>query len=258
MAITARAEGTWQQGLIADTAITIPAGAADGDRMFVLASWKDYAITAQITSPAGWTQVTEFADGAVTAGNGVGSMKVACWYKDWASGDTAPTIDFSSVTNLVACAVMVVFQKAAGETWGTPDFLTGTHSWTTTNSNAFSSTTRVTNAGELVIGLAGVRDDSATFTRPATGITHQSAATTWTSNYVEYPATHASTTTGNDMAADAGYRIVNAGGSSNTFAQQATLSAAETGAALWVIQGVSAVPDTRVPYRNPMPPLIAQ
>ena len=56
-----------------------------------------------------------------------------------------------------------------------------------------------------------VSDDSATFTRPRDGYRRRRRPITWNGNYVEAPATHASTTTGNDMAADAGYRLVTTG-----------------------------------------------
>lgn len=62
----------------------------------------------------------------------------------------------------------------------------------------------------------------------------------WNGNYVESPATHYSSTTGNDMSADLGHRFVTTGSTIGAdFTSEATLSAAETGAMLWVVQEVS-------------------
>jgi hypothetical protein len=137
--------------------------------MYVFATWKDYAITAQITSPVAWTEVTEYADGAVSAGNGSGSMKVGCWYRDWQSGDTAPTLDFSS-SPTVAGVVMIVMQKAADDTWGTPGYATAAISAVTTWTAAASlpgDGLGIT-AGDLLMALVGFRNDSALMTRDAT------------------------------------------------------------------------------------------
>ena len=92
-------------------------------------------------------------------------------------------------------------------------------------------------SGGAVFGIAAIRDDSSTFTRSSTAIADSGAAITWNGNYVESPATHASTTTGNDMAADAGYRLVTTGASGVTLQQSGTLSASETGQAAWIVLG---------------------
>src|SRR6185503_7726386 len=101
-----------------------------------------------------------------------------------------------------------------------------------------SSTANVLGGG-VVMGLMGIRDDTATMTRPTNGIDDSAGAITWNGNYVESPATHHSTTTGDDGAADLGYRLVSAGATA-TLRMTGTISAAETGAALWVVQGVEA------------------
>lgn len=242
MAIAARAAGTWSAGITSDAAITIPGGAQSGDRMYLLAVWKDFSITATV---AGWTEITEFADGSTATGNGTGSVKVGAWYKDHSGSESNPTLDFSSTTNLVGAAVIVVFSKDAGETWDTPEFVTAAiTNWTNSAQTVSSSSTVANVANSLVIGLAGIRDDSATFTRSALdGIAvTSSGSATYGGDYVEYPATHANYTTGNDGAADAGYRFVTSvpGGTPATLHMTATLSAAETGAALWIVQTVTA------------------
>lgn len=236
MAVAFRGVGTWENGatgLTADEVLAVPAAQVTGDMVIVLAAWKDFAITAQVS---GYTEITQFADGSVATGNGLGSMKVGAWYKI-ATSDTEsnPTLDFSTTTGLLGEAVIIVFSKSLAN-WETPSFVTAAHSWNTSSTTTSASSTVDVGSGSAVIGLAAVRDDSGTFTRPTTAIDDSAGAITWNGNYVESPATHASTTTGNDMAADAGYRLVTTGANGVTLRQTCTaLSAAETGSLLWIV-----------------------
>lgn len=234
MAVSFRVTGPWAE-LVADGSVAIPATPQAGDRMYLFARWKDFSVTAMV---ANWTALPEFADGAVGSGNGTGSVKVACWYRDWQSGDTDPTIDFSAAPENASVVIMVM-QKGADEVWQTPIARTAAMTnWTTTPQIVSASATVAVPSDAVVMGLIGIRDDSATMTRPASGIDDSAGAITWNGNYVESPATHHSTTTGDDGAADLGYRLV-AGGATATLRMTGTISAAETGAALWVVQGVS-------------------
>lgn len=241
MAISALASGSGTWAIVtADGAVTIP-GSPDTDcRMFVLAAWKAFGTTAQITSPVAWNEVTEFADGSVAAGANVGSVKVGAWYRDFQGGDTAPTVDYS-VAPVPAAHVIVIFQKASSDTWDTPTFVTAAMTtWTTTAQTTNASSTVDVPDGAVVIALAGIRDNS-TIARPTDAIADSGAAVTWNGNYVEFPGTHASSTTSNDIAADAGYRLVTTGAAGVTLQQKCTaLLAAETGALLWIVQGVTA------------------
>ncbi len=246
MAVSFRVTGTWAE-LTADGSVAIPATPQAGDRMYLFARWKDFSITAQVTSPTGWTKLIEFADGTTNSGNGTGSVKVACWYRNWQSGDTDPTLDFSAnPTN--ASAVIMVMAKVGGDVWLTPLARTAAMTnWTTTSQIVSASATVAVPSGGVVTGLIGIRDDTATMTRPTSGIDDSAAAIAWNGNYVESPATHHSTTTGDDGAADLGYRLVTTGATA-TLRLTGTLSAAETGAALWVVQGTAtAAPVTVTP-----------
>lgn len=237
MSVSLRVTGTWAE-LTADGTVAIPATPQVGDRMYLFARWKDFSITATV---ADWTELVEFADGAVSAGNGTGSVKVACWYRDWQPGDSDPTIDFSANPEN-ASVVITVMQKGADDVWDTPVARTAAMTnWTTTSQSVSASATVDVRSGGVVMGLIGIRDDSATMTRPTNGIDDDAAAVTWNGNYVESPATHHSTTTGFDGAADSGYRLVTTGAAGATLRMTGTISAAETGAALWVVQGVSVV-----------------
>jgi hypothetical protein len=232
MAISHRATGTWTE-LTADGTVGIPAGATTGDRMYLLAAWKDFAITATV---ANWTEVTEFADGAVSAGNGTGSIKVGCWYKDHAGTEEDPALDFSS-SPTVSGAVIIALQKGGGETWDDPLSVTAALSWTTSATTTAASSTVTVKNGAAVLNVIGIRDDSATFTRGTSGVDAASGVT-WNGDYVESPATHHSTTTGFDGSYDAGYRLVTTGGAGISLRATGTISAAETGSSLWIVQGV--------------------
>jgi hypothetical protein len=241
MAVSLKQIGAW--GFVVADAVLAASSmntAAAGDRLYLWAAWKDYAITAALTGggPGGWTKVTEFADGTVTQGDGTGSMKVACWYRDWQSGDTDPTIDFSSDPS-IAGGAWSLWSKGSTETWASPMFVTAAWPSQTSGTVSASSTIDVASGSAVICGIA-IADDSATFTRPATAIADSGGSTTWNGNYVESPATHGSTTTGNDMAVDLGYRLVTTGAGRVTLQTTVTaLSAAETGAVLWVVQGLA-------------------
>lgn len=234
MSVSHRVTGTWAE-LTADGSVAIPATPQAGDRMYLFARWKDFSITATV---ANWTELEEFTDGAVSSGNGVGSVKVACWYRDWQSGDANPTIDFS-VSPTTASVVIKVMAKDADDVWLTPVARTAALGWTTSSQTTSASATVDVPSSSVVMGLVGLRDDSATMTRPTNGIDDSTSAITWNGNYVESPATHHSTTTGDDGAADLGYRLVTTGAAGVTLRMTGTISATETGAALWVVQGVS-------------------
>lgn len=233
MAITEHDIGaSWFTATADSVAPFIGGGINVGERIFLFVAWKDFSITAQITSPGTWTKVTEFADGSVSQGNGTGSMKVACWYHDWLGdgSETDPTVDFSSSPNIAGMAPLVL-AKASNEEWDIAFATAGIGAATTWTATATSNPG--IEGGDLVMGCVAFRDDSATMTRPGTTAI---AATgiTWAANHVERPATHLSTTAGNDMSADLGYRIAASGTASAAPTMTGTLSASETGAALFV------------------------
>ena len=238
MTVSFRAAGSWENGatgLTADEVLSVPAAQVTGDMMLAIGCWKDFAITAQIS---GWTELIEQADGTTGTGNGLGSMKIGVWYKIATSDTEAdPTLDFSTTTGLLGEGTIVVFSKSEAN-WLTPVALQA--AWTSSGGPATisaGSTTTIPSGG-AVIGIAAIRDDSATFTRGNSDIDDAGGLVTWNGNYTEQPATHASTTTGNDMAADAGYRLVTTGASGVTLRQSIqALSAAETGNLVWVVLG---------------------
>jgi peptidoglycan hydrolase CwlO-like protein len=236
MAISLKTAGTWAR-LVVDGTVTIPGSPAAGDRMFLFAAWKTYTIT--VTDPTDWTPIgTEFADGVVDAGVNVGSVKVHAWYKDWESGDTDPNIDWSA-NPTEGHAVIMLWQKGSSEFWSAPTNVTAAiaaaTSWTATS----SATIFIPN-NSVVMELAAFRDDSATMTRSTTTAIEDDGSpnVTWNGNYVESPATHFSSTTGQDMSGDLGHRFVTTGAAGVNLTGTGTLSASETGAVKWIVQGL--------------------
>lgn len=238
MAISLKTSSAWAETVTDPTAATLVGSPVTGDRYYLWVVWKAFGTTCSITSPQAWTEVTEYTDGAVAAGANVGSVKVACYYRDWQSGDGNPSIDWSAAP-APAVYVMELWQKGAGESWNAPLFATAPHATSAgpVTTSATSGTTVVPDSS-VVFALWGIRDDTVTFSRPTTGIDVASGIT-WNGNYVESPAAHITTTTSNDIAADLGHRLVTTGGTVTLRASYTALTATETGALLWVVQSVA-------------------
>lgn len=250
MTISVRASTGWS--IVTDDAVvTLPTHDA-GDRIYIFATWKAFGTTAQIS---GWTEVTEFADGSVAPGAGTGSMKVGAWYLDADSAAEAnPTLDWS-VAPVPGAVCAITLQKAADESWDAPLFATAAIAaainWTATASASIN-----VKDGAIVLELAGFRDDSATMTRSGTTALEDDGTpnVTWNGNVVEDPATHASSTSSNDISADLIHRFVTTGANGVNLTATGTLSASETGACLWVHQGVTIILPDPPPFVAMPPP----
>lgn len=239
MAISLKTAGSWARVVTDPSSVTIPGSPAAGDRMFLFASWKTYTIT--VADPSGWTLIDDFSDGAVAAGNGTGSVHNAVWYRDWQSGDANPSLNWSA-SPTEAHAVVMLWQKGAGDLWSTPAAvhaaIAATDPWSATS----SSTVDVPD-GSVVMSLVGLRDDSTTIARGADDIDDDgSPAITWNGNYVESPATHFNSTTGLDMSGDLGHRFVTTGANGVNLTSAGDPAAAETGTVTWVVQALAVNP----------------
>lgn len=234
MAFSLKTSGAWAETITDPTTCTLVGTPAAGDRYFLWVVWKAYDTTCQVISPQAWHEVIEFTDGAVAAGNNVGSVKVACYWRDWITGDGDPSIDWSAAP-APAVYVMQLWQKAANDSWEWPLF--ATNAWASSAGPATVAATTTTDVSNDAVTflLAGIRDDTATFTRATTAIS--CADLTFNGNYVESPDAHISTTTSNDLSADLGHRFVTTGHLASTLSGSIdALSAAETGTLLWVVQ----------------------
>lgn len=236
MAITLGGTGAWAE-VVADATATLVAGGADGTRYFLWVAWKPYTVTCQVS---GWTEIVEYADGTVAMGAGTGSMKVAVYYRDWVSGITNPTIDFSASPN-VAGWVMQRWSGTAGATWDTPLFSRAP--WLTTPSSNYYLTANsgavAVPDGAVVMCALAVRAATAAMLNATDAIKDTAALITWNGNYVNSPATLMTTATGNDMAVDLGHRFVTTGATA-TLQGHFQLSGTRTGAMVWIVQGETA------------------
>lgn len=248
MAISLKTVAAWGNSTSTHTIVLLGSPAA-GDRYFIWEMWKPFSATCTI--PSGWTQVTEFTDGSVASGVDVGSTKIVCYYRDWQSGDTNPVGTITGGLS-VACYTIALWTKASTETWDTPSFATAAWPASTSPTVDATSTVTVGNNSVVMCGIGLRSDNASTFTRSTTAITDSGAAVTWNGNYVESPATHIATATGNDMAADLGYRLVTTGAAGVTLRTTGTQPTAETGAVLWLIQGVTPIaPPAAAGYNYP-------
>ena len=177
MAISLKTAGTWARMVTDNGTVAIPGSPVAGDSMFLWGTWKTYTIT--VANPSGWTPIgTAFADGTTAAGNGSGSVKVMAWYRDWQSGDAAPAIDYSAAPTEGHWVIML-WQKAGGDTWGTPSTVTAAIAAADPFSATSSATVTVPDAS-VVMCLIGLRDDSATIARSTTSIGDDGSPTvTW-------------------------------------------------------------------------------
>lgn len=167
MAISLKATGAWTEFIGTTAQPTIPGTPAAGDRMFAWVVWKNVSATS--SPPAGWTELVEYSDGAVASGVGLGSMTVACYYRDWVSGDATPTFTLTVAAG-VGAHVMQLWQKGAGETWNTPVSSTGAIPGVAAATGWGSVTGVNVPDGSVVMNAIGIRDDTATMTRTTTSI----------------------------------------------------------------------------------------
>lgn len=225
MAITFRAVGTPVFG-VNSFSVGIPASAAAGDMMLLLVSGKPYNAT--ISASTGWTFLNDYTNGTVGAGVDVGSMEVSVWYKEHDGSESNPTLTEGSTTWNVLGAVIVVWQKGAGDTWDTPaiagggDASAGTGFSVTTEANPGITT------GDVVTTFGGFRSDAATplsvhLTQTATGVT-------FTNTHV---LTDPETTTGGDMGMCVNRATVS-GTATAAPVISGTLAASHTGSAMLV------------------------
>lgn len=220
MAISQRAAGSWAASNATTQTVTIPVGSTAGDMMVMHFARKPFSGTTP-TVNQGWTVVGTHADGSVANGDGVGSVLGGIAYKIHTGSESNPTITWGT-TAAPGIAVIVTFQKGAGETWDTPVSIFGNVNNSTSINVTLGSDPGVT-AGDMAIAGFYTRDNS-TITTPQltqTGITYGTRT--------EFPATAIATTTSNDMAGDSVYRIASSGTSSAAPVLTASQSAAETG-----------------------------
>ena len=221
MTIALRAAGAWAFGSTS-VAPALPAGNAAGDRNLLRVVCKPFSAT--IVTPAGWTRIAAASGTNGSTGSGIdtGSVQWALFYRDWQSGDAAPTVTVTSGNVSLAC--IKGYSKAADEDWDAPVGAKGSD----TSSDTSFSLTMDANPGvvanDMLDTTAVIAGDSATFGTPTISATGATIGTV-----TESPATEGTTATGNDLEASASHALCTAGPGTAAPVLGWTLSAAQTG-----------------------------
>jgi len=163
--------GAWAAGSTAP-APTLPASPQAGDVHILFIGGKPYDLTRN--APSGWTLITgtDGTNGTTASATQVGSVSWAAYYRVWQSGDSDPTISWTS--GFPTEAVIVRLRPASGYTIDTPVGAKGND----TSSGTGYSATMDANPGitidDVLIHCTVTPNDLATFSSPtitATGIT---------------------------------------------------------------------------------------
>jgi hypothetical protein len=219
VAISQRAAGTWAAVNATTQTVTIPVGSTAGDMMVMHFACKPFSASPSINQ--GWTVIGTHADGAVANGNGVGSVRAGIAYKIHTGSESNPVVTWGA-TAAPGIAVIVTFQKGAGESWATPTTVFGNVNSSTSINVTLGSDPGVT-SGDMCLAGFYTRNNS-NITTPSftqTGVTYGTRT--------EYPAAAIATTSSEDMAGDSVYRLASSGTSSAAPALTASQAAAETG-----------------------------
>ena len=205
----------------------VPAGHAAGDLALLLAGGKPFG-WATGTNPVaqGFTSLGSFSDGTTAAsGADVGSMRIEAWYKIFPGGAETATLTETGTWDVVGGLVMI-FQKAGGDTWDTPAFVGGGDASAGTGFSVTCNANPGITAGDAVVSFGAFRSDAAT---PCSShITPTATGATFTNTHD--PATDPETTTGFDMGMCV-TRSTLTGTASAAPVLAATLAAAHTGSA---------------------------
>ena len=234
MSITYGGAGAWAAG---STSVTpaLPATPNSNRRHILFVGCKPFGAT--INTPAGWTALAAGSgtNGSVANAIDLGSVRWAIFWRDWQSGDAAPTV--SVTTGNVTLAVIRGFDKGAGDTWEAPVAGKGSDTTSGTGFSIASDVDLGIAAGDFIAHGAVIAGNNATFGTPtltATGCTFGAVT--------ESPATEGATATGNDLEASASYAECTAGPSSAAPVAGWTLSVAQTGGGSIVRLRVAAAP----------------
>jgi hypothetical protein len=227
-------------------AMTLPTSSA-GDMMLLLYGGKPFDTT--FTDPTNWNPLSGFTDGIVAAGNGTGSMQVKAWWKEHTGSEGTVTLAASGEN--VQCAIFMVFQKGADDTWDTPVIAGGGDATAGTGFSVTAGADPGITTGDACVSFAAFRDDTATpcsshITPTATGVTFTNT---------HDPATDPESTLGGDMGMCVTRSTVS-GTASTAPVLAATLAAAHTGSAAIVrLRVTAAVP--RVPRFTSYPQVLS-
>lgn len=220
MTIGLRNSGAWSSGSTS-VSPSLPASPAAGDRMVLFVASKPYSVT--INTPTGWTQIgTQQTNGSSAAGIDTGSVTWAVFYRDWQSGDTAPSVSITGGNVSLACIHGFTKTEAS---WDTTTAYFGSDTSTNTNYSAtVASSSGNIKGNDYLAHFTVIAGNNATFGSPTITATSATIGTV-----TEDPASEGSTATGNDLEASCATAPVTSGTSSADAVCGWTLSASQTG-----------------------------
>lgn len=221
MAITPLTAGAWAAGSTS-IAPALPASPVAGTRMFLFVGCKPFNAT--INTPSGWTLIPagSGSNGTVADGVDVGSVLWATFWRDWVSGDAAPTVSITSGNVSLGC--INGFVKDAGAMWVAPESRSANDTSSDTTLDIGSFTPIALIVDDYILHGAVIAGNNATFGTPtidATGFTFGAVT--------ESPATEGTTATGNDLEASCSRAICASGSGDALLFAHWTLSANQTG-----------------------------
>lgn len=163
--------GTWAVGSTAP-APALPASPQAGDVHVLFICGKPYSLTRN--TPSGWTLITgtDGTNGTVASATQVGSVSWATYYRVWQSGDSDPTISWTS--GFPTEAVIVRLRPASGYTIDTPVGAKGNDTSSGTGYSATIDANPGITIDDVLLSFTATPSDAATFSSPtitATGIT---------------------------------------------------------------------------------------
>src|SRR3954465_9108936 len=111
----AQTAGTTTTAGTCSIAVTLPAGTAAGDRVYLVQAGTSIATPAKL---AGWTRIAwpiNFVVSGSAEAAGTGTRRPNVWYRDYDGVWTMPTLTLTSATNLSHAVMAITLRKALGE-----------------------------------------------------------------------------------------------------------------------------------------------
>lgn len=219
--MTPKTAGAWASGSTS-VAPALCASPNSNTRMFLFVGCKPFNAT--IVTPSGWNALAAGAgaNGSTASGIDSGSVLGATFWRDWVTGDAAPTVTVTSGN--VSLGVINGFDKEWWEVWSTPVAGKGSDTSSGTGFSIASDVDVGISAGDYILHGAVIAGDNSTFGTPTLTATSATFGTV-----TESPSTEGSTATGNDLEASAFYVNCATGPSSAAPVAGWTLSVAQTG-----------------------------
>ena len=231
MAISYLASGAWTAVAGTPLVPALPTGLAAGNMMVMFVHCKPYTVVP--STPTGWTQLFSDTEGAVASGTDAGSIRSAGYYREWISGDAAPSVTLTGSS--VAVGIIHRYGKLFAA-WHTP--IGGFGGFDTAGTAVDITAAGVSDiaSGDVVVGSFGKRSDAGTQSGQSF------TATDATFGAATERVADVASTLGQDIGASGADAACTAGPASDDVHYLSTLTASHTGSGgvIRLREGVSA------------------